>query len=196
LSGAGTLHGGPGNDRLQATANPPGVVDYEDGGPGDDGIRLNSRGITIDCTGGGNDSVGDLVDPTEVKLIGCGPPPKVSIAVSRVKLGGLLHGKLVVTIACDRPCDLEWAIQGANRKTKRSIPRACACILQHSFARESDLAAMTYAPAGPQVFPVTRLGTGLTRTKGVKSFKFNVVVLAQSNLGVTARAHKLFTVKR
>jgi len=198
LGGNGaTVHGGPGDDIVHGYPTGPGGSNYLDGGPGDDVIDPYSGPDTIDCTGGGNDRITEILSGQ--KLVGCGPPPKLAVGLSRVRFRGLLGGKLKVTIACDRPCVLSWALVGGDRKTQGMIHSGCGCLALRNYARDREHTWLEYTPAGRQSFRVSHLFLGPSTRKGLshgRSFKFDLSVVAQSNLGVLTRAHKRFVVKR
>ena len=190
FSAHATMHGGPGNDLLRSGVGP----NVLDGGPGDD--RLDPfPDDTIDCSGGGNDVVLRPV-ANAVKFVNCGSGPNVTVSVSRVKLGKFLRGGQTVTISCDKPCAINWAMGGADRKTQSKVHTGCACIARHSFITTRD-GNLSYAPPGPQVFNVKVLGQATKKAlRKSRTIKIKLNVIAQDSLGIQRRLSKTFVVKR
>jgi Ca2+-binding RTX toxin-like protein len=185
-----TMHGGPGNDLLRAGVGP----NLLDGGPGDDQIDPFPDD-TIDCSGGGNDQ---LLQPTTntMKFVNCGSGPNVTVSVSRVKLGKFLRGGQTVTINCDKPCAVTWAMGGADRKTKSKVHTGCGCIARHFYSTTPD-GNLRLAPPGPQTFNVKILGFATKKAlRKSRTIKIKLNVIAQDNLGIQRRLSKTFVVKR
>lgn len=190
FSAHATMHGGPGNDLLRGGIGP----NLLDGGPGDD--QLDPFGDdTIDCSGGGNDVMLEPASPT-MKFVNCGSGPNVTISVSRVKLGKFLRGGQTVTITCDKPCALTWAMGGADRKTKSRVHTGCACIARHLYSTTPD-GHLRFAPPGPQTFNVKVLGTATKKAlRKARTIKILLKVTVQDSLGIQRRLSKTFVVKR
>ncbi len=185
-----TMHGGAGNDSLKSGVGP----NFLDGGPGDD-LLDPFPGDTVDCGGGGNDRFVDVAPPG-LKLANCGSGPSVTARIPRVRLRSFLRGGLKIGVACDKPCAIQWFMQPADRKTARRVHTGCGCIARHFFRHNAD-GQLELAPAGPQSFLVTVLGSATKKALGkAHSIKVKLIVLAQDSLGVQRRAAKVFSVKR
>ena len=185
-----TMHGGPGNDMLKSGVGP----NLLDGGSGDDSLSP-FPGDTVDCSGGGNDRLLDQ-SPAGLKLVSCGSGANVSARVPRVKLGKFLRGGLKISLNCDKPCAIQWFMQGADRNTRSRIHTGCGCMARHFFSHTGE-GTLVLAPPGPQTFGVRILGTATKKALGkVKSIKVKLIVVAQDSLGVQRQITKVFTVKR
>jgi hemolysin type calcium-binding protein len=190
FSAHATMHGGPGNDLLRGGVGP----NVLDGGPGDD--RLDPfPDDTIDCSGGGNDQMLQPAADT-MKFVNCGSGPNVTVSVSRVKLGKFLRGGQTVTINCDKPCAVTWAMGGADRKTKARVHTGCGCIARHFYSSHGD-GTLIFAPPGPQTFSVKVLGTATKKAlRKARTIKIKLFVTVQDSLGIQRRLSKTFVVKR
>jgi hypothetical protein len=185
-----TMHGGPGNDLLRGGVGP----NVLDGGPGDDQLDPFPDD-TIDCSGGGNDVMLQPATDT-MKFVNCGSGPNVTVSASRVKLGKFLRGGQTVTINCDKPCAVTWAMMGADRKTTLKVHTGCGCIARHFFSHNRD-GKLKVAPPGPQTFNVKVLGSATKKAlRKARTIKVKIVVIAQDSLGIRRRLSKTFVVKR
>jgi Ca2+-binding RTX toxin-like protein len=185
-----TMHGGPGNDLLRGGLGP----NVLDGGPGDDQLDPFPDD-TIDCSGGGNDVMLEPATDT-MKFVGCGSGPNVTVSVSRVRLGKFLRGGQTVTINCDKPCAVTWAMGGADNKTKRKVHTGCSCIARHFYNHNGD-GTLRFAPPGPQTFNVKVLGQATKKAlRKSRSIKIKLFVTVQDSLGIQRRLSKTFVVRR
>ena len=160
-TGADLLRGGPGddivqgagdNDRLRGDAGD----DRLDGGAGDDRIdALNGDGRdTVDCRGGGDDSI---IKSDDDPLVGCGSTIAASVSITRgQRIRGFVERGLRFTVRCALPCAVSYELRPADRPTRLRVHRRDATIARGRFAKDGPFPV--FQAAGPQVFRAVPFG--------------------------------------
>jgi hypothetical protein len=125
------FQGGAGNDWMYGS----GAYDLYAGGPGDDLIfNDDSWPGVVDCSGGGL----DRAISGNARLMNCPAAPALKVTIAkRQTVRSFVRRGLRFSVACNRPCALEWKIQ-ADRKTQRLMHRISQFLVGKRLLHDRD----------------------------------------------------------